>query len=181
MPTFLLPKVQMLKDVPLGALIGFKMTISLQQPPTDQLGIRAERAGDNSPVVVLLNALDRKLGLEGLEAVVLPRTTTETATLQPNSFVLNHSEDWTLVTRPDRWDTTYTFCTFGGDTSGTLLIRNGALGLAVASKSDCTFLNLNSWQIEDVNTGNYMSTRHWGITLPGVDGKAEWLFKIADT
>jgi hypothetical protein len=176
MPTFLLPKVQMLKDVPLGALISFKISFGPQHPPTDQLGIRAQSADDNSPAVVLLYAMEGKYGLG---AVALPRRPREAETLQPDSFVVNHSQDWTLVARPDSWDTTYTSQSFHGDASGTLLIRNGVVGLAVTRELDCTFFNLNSWQVEDVNTGNYMSTRHWGIALPGVDGKAEWVFKIA--
>jgi hypothetical protein len=175
MPTLLLPKVQILKDVPLGTLVGFKGKFQPQQDHTDHLGIRAERVGDNSPVVVLLNALEGDLGLE---AVALPRTNAEAATLQSTSFVVNHSENWTLVARPDRWNNAYTQQTFTIDRSGTLLIRNGAVGLLVAGKSDCAYFNLTSWQVEDANTGNYMSTRHWGITLPGV-GKAEWVFKIA--
>jgi hypothetical protein len=173
MPTFLLPKVQMLKDVPLGALVGFKFSASSQQAPTDHLGIRAERAGDHSPVIVLLNALGEDFGLE---AVVLPGNHGQIGTL------LNHSAEWTLVTRPDRWNTTYTFCTFGTDTSGTLLLReDGAVGVAVKSGVACAYFNLNTWQIEDHNGSDCMSTRHWGITLPGVDSKAEWVFKISDT
>ena len=103
-----------------------------------------------------------------MEAVALPRTSE--SVFHANSYVLNHSTNWTLVTQPNRWNTTYTINTFGADTSGVLLLGDGVFGLSVTGELACTYFNLHTWQIEDVNSSDYMSTRHWGITLPGVDG-----------
>jgi len=176
MPTFMIPQLQMLKDVPLGALVGFKVRVSPQDDPADHLGIRVERADDGSPAVVLLHSSEI-----GMEAIAMPRNGMEKAMLNPDTFVLNHSTDWTLVTHPNRWDATYTFQTFARANSGFLLLRSGALGMTVLGKIECTYFNMKTWQIEDVNSANYVSTRHWGISLPGVNGKADWVFKIPDS
>lgn len=168
MPTFKLPQLQMLKAVPLGALISFNVDLE------EHIGIRAARA-DGSLVVVLLHSK----GKEGMEAIAMPRNPGEQAMLNPNTYVLSHSIDWTLETRPNLWDTTYAHQTFAHANSGFILLGDGALGMTViGNRLDCAYFNLKTWQIEDPNSAGYVSTRHWGISLPGVDGKAEWVFEI---
>ena len=158
-------KVQKLKDVEKGSLIS--IYVRTHNAEGTAIAIRAERAGDHSPVAVAIEGdKDRRV------ASLVPA--------KPDTDVLVHGRNWSLDADPRDWVADFGFVTFGNDCSGLLLIGDeGKRGLVVSTGIACCYLNLDAWTVHDPNSESYVRTGKWNIAIPsnGPD-ETEWLFPM---